>query len=50
MSVWWTISKRHVPWYGALPTFGFIITLGAFRFWQRELKQARNQTTGGAPR
>ena len=47
MSVWWTISRRHVPWYGTLPTFGFIIALGSLRFWQRELKQARSQTTGG---
>jgi glycosyltransferase involved in cell wall biosynthesis len=50
MSVWWTISRRHVPWYGALPTFGFIIGLGSFRFWQRELRQARNKTTGGSSR
>ena len=48
MSVWWTISKRHVPWYGTLPTFGFIIALGSFRFWQRELKQARKTTNGGS--
>ena len=48
--VWWTISKRHVPWYGALPTFGFIIALGSFRFWQRELKQARGQLRGGGQR
>jgi GT2 family glycosyltransferase len=50
MSVWWTISRRHVPWYGALPTFGFIIGLGSFRFWQRELRQARRKTTGGSSR
>ena len=29
--------RRHVPG-GTLPTFGFIIALGSFRFWQREFK------------
>lgn len=41
--VWWVISRRHVPWYGTLPTFGFIMALNSFRFWQRELKAARHR-------
>ena len=38
---WWTIARRHVPWYGQLPTFSFIMGLNTLRFWQREARLAR---------
>ncbi len=45
---WWTVCKRYVPWYGRLPTFGFAIGLGSFRFWQREMRRAKHRTPDGS--
>ena len=47
VATWWTVCKRHVPWYGRLPTFGFVIGLGSFRFWQREVRRARHHSADG---
>ncbi len=49
LSVWWTISRRHVPWYASLPTFAFIVGVGSVRFWQRELRHANRSKSNGSP-
>ncbi|MDP6945198.1 MAG: glycosyltransferase family 2 protein [Myxococcota bacterium] len=43
----WTISRRHVPWYGVVPTYAFGLSVGSLRFWQREVRRARAQKHGG---
>lgn len=34
---WWRFVRRHIPWYAQLPTYGLLISLNTFRFWQEEL-------------
>jgi len=48
LRVWWTIARRHVPWYAGLPTFAFIIGVGSVRFWQRELRHANRRPSSEA--
>jgi GT2 family glycosyltransferase len=39
--VTWHLTKRHVPWYGVLPTYIFCLLLTSWRFWSRALLSSR---------
>ncbi len=36
---WQQIVTRHVPWYGQLPTWSFVIGLNSYRYWRRVASQ-----------
>lgn len=33
LRVWWQVLTRSLPWYQAIPTYCFILSLNTFRYW-----------------